>query len=215
MVIANESTTELPVPVLEGPHWRVALHPGEHGTERILSNDACWGVMWRARVGWRPPEYPILGSLDDQGEGDGWISSSMNHGPFCECWRFYQNGEFVQYRGLWLEKREHEEALRQFANRHPSGHQPCGHVEVDTLISTPLEIFTFASRLGAAAMLIHEPTIEIGFHGLEGHVLFSTNARRGEAQAVFPAQGDEVTFQWKPSRLTSSRRPGSWRRRLH
>ena len=49
MVIANESTTELPVPVLEGPHWRVALHPGEHGTERILSNDACWGVMWRAR----------------------------------------------------------------------------------------------------------------------------------------------------------------------
>ena len=188
MVTATTDTTDLPVPVREEPHWRVVIHPGSYEKERISSLAECWSIMERSRVGWRHPEYPIIGREEERDEGEDWIASSVDYGVQREYWRLYRSGQFVHLRGFWLERREHDAAMSAFAERHPSETSPCGHIDFNTLVRTPLEIFTFAGRLGIARALDYNPVIEVAMNGLDGRVLLTTDPWRGEPRGIHRAR---------------------------
>ena len=199
MVTTTTDATELPVSVREGPHWRVVIHPGVHEKDRIPSLEECWSIMERSRVAWRHPEYPIFGQDAERDSGKGWIASWADYGVQMEYWRLYQSGQFVHLRGLWRERREHEKAMLLFSDLNPTADSPCGHIDINTLLDTPLEIFTFAARLGAAGVLDDHPHIEIGMRGVGGRVLFTTDPGRGRTPEIFPVRGDEVACEWTPS----------------
>ena len=82
--------------------------------------------MERSRGAWGHPEYSIIGREEERDEGEDWIASSVDYGVQREYWRLYRSGQFVQLRGLWLERREHEEAMKQFAERHTLSHPATG-----------------------------------------------------------------------------------------
>ena len=199
MVTAATDTTAIPVNVRDGPHWRVVIRPATHERERIPSLDECWSIMERSRVAWRHPSYPIIGREAERDERANWIASWADYGVQMEYWRLYQSGQFVHLRGLWREQREHENAMHLFAKLNPAESAPCGHVDVNTLLDTPLEVFSFAARLGAAGALDDHPHIEMGLRGLGDRVLFSTDPGRGRTPEIFRVQGDSVTHEWTPS----------------
>ena len=207
MVTATTDTTDLPVPVREEPHWRVVIHPGSYEKERIPSLAECWSIMERSRVGWRHPEYPIIGREEERAEGEDWIASWADYGVQREYWRLYRSGQFVHLRGLWLERREHDAAMSAFAERHPSETSPCGHIDINTLVQTPLEIVTFAGRLGIARALDHHPLIEIAMRGLDSHVLLTTDPWRGEPRDAHYAKSDTFTHTWTPPLLDLATSP--------
>ena len=194
---SNDNLSE----VRAGPHWQVVLHPNEFEADRIPSLAECWSIMERSRVGWGHPEYPIIGREEERDEGEDWIASSVDYGVQREYWRLYRSGQFVHLRGFWLERREHDAAMSAFAERHPSETSPCGHIDFNTLVRTPLEIFTFAGRLGIARALDYNPVIKIAMNGLDGRVLLTTDPWRGEPRGIHRARGDTFTHTWKPPLL--------------
>ncbi len=200
---SNDNLSE----VRAGPHWQVVLHPNEFEADRIPSLAECWSIMERSRVGWGHPEYPIIGREEERDEGEDWIASSVDYGVQREYWRLYRSGQFVHLRGFWLERREHDAAMSAFAERHPSETSPCGHIDFNTLVRTPLEIFTFAGRLGIARALDYNPVIEVAMNGLDGRVLLTTDPWRGEPRDIHRAKGDTFTHTWKPPLLDLATSP--------
>ena len=200
-MVTQEASTDILTQLRSGPHWQVVIHPGKFEGQRISSLSECWNIMERAAVAWGHPEYPIIGWEDEREEGEDWIASSINYGVQREYWRLYRSGQFIQWRGLWLERREDEQALSRFAELHPLAPTPHGYVDYTTLLRTPLEIFTFAGRLGVAQALDYSPVIEIAMNGLEGRVMFTVDPWRGESRDIHSAKGDTFAHSWTASLL--------------
>ena len=90
------NTDPLPVPVLEGPHWRVNLRPSEYLPELIPTLSQCFEIIQQTKVHLRGWDYPHLSTRNtERASGSNWIASwtpFMNHN---EYWRFYQSGQFL------------------------------------------------------------------------------------------------------------------------
>ena len=94
MATAATTKPELPVPVLERPHWRVVVRPNEFDAERIPSLADCWSTVERSRVALRGWDYPHI-DHENQAGGEDWIASWIHWGLYIEYWRLFQSGQFV------------------------------------------------------------------------------------------------------------------------
>ena len=171
MTTATTSTAELPVPVRDGPHWRIVIHPAEYQAERIPSLDECWRIVERtrvARLGW---EYPIVGTQSEREAGDTWIASWRDRNGEMDYWRLYQSGQFVSLFSFWEDE---QDAHTHFSERHRQWEMPVcpsGYLSVSGAIHLFTAIFEFASRLSIAGALDAAPAVIITLNGVKDRAL--------------------------------------------
>ncbi len=198
MAIAPTGTADLPVPVLEGAHWRVVVRPGTFKSERIPTLAECWLIVERSRVALRGWDYP---HADDagRGQGNGWIGSWVDWRNHVEYWRLHQSGQFLHL-SAFSEDEVKEDALRrvmEWAWSLPDGLTPTGHVEFIGALYRLTEIFEFAARLATAGVLDEHPVIEVGMRRIKGRVLMSTDSGRVGFGEIFQASEDSLGRAWE------------------
>ncbi len=201
MTTATTSTTEIPVPVRDGPHWRIVIHPAEYQAERIPSLDECWRIVERTRVarfGW---EYPIVGAQSEREAGNTWIASWRDRNGEMDYWRLYQSGQFVSLFSFW---EDDQDAHTYFSERHRQWEMPTcpsGYLSVSRAIHLFTAIFEFASRLSIAGALDAAPAVIITLNGIKDRAL------------AFP-EGFDVSLQHTLRYFASTHsleRPKPWR----
>lgn len=160
----------LPVPVLEGPHWRVNLRPGEYQPELIPTLSQCFETIQQTKVRLRGWDYPHLSTRDtERAIGSNWIASwtpFMNHN---EYWRFYQSGQFLH---LFSVREITNEDWRAKLRRRllPDSAVP-GVLSILNFLYTVTEIFEFSTRLCEKGIYRNDVTISIELKNVKGFIL--------------------------------------------
>lgn len=179
------SEAQLPVPVLNHPHWRVNLRSGTFSAELVESLSECYSIIEKTRVrlgGW---EYPYLNpESKNREQGNNWVASWIDFAGHMEYWRLYQSGQFLHLfaireclDSLW--RRELDETLRRNLS-HKSDFdwsEVTGFVDIQNLNCTISEIFEFAARLTQRGIIEGTASIGIEMRKSRG-LLLATSSRR-------------------------------------
>jgi len=175
---SNAMPTALPVPVLEGPHWRVDLRPEGYEAELIPSLASCFQVIEQTKVRLRGWDYPHLSNdPTKRGTGVNWVASWSDFMQHTEYWRFYQSGQFLHLFRVRESTPEWRSELEQITRRHLSHlrqidwSQVPGFISIENFLYSISEIFEFAARLCQRALYPGRITVRIDLKGVRGYVL--------------------------------------------
>lgn len=171
---------ELPIPILESPHWRVNFRPAEYTKELISSLGKCFDIIEKNKVRFRGWDYPHLSNKDaNRGQGNNWIASWSDFMGQYEYWRFYQSGQFLHLFSVrevtetrWREKLESD----LHSHLSPMGDEIAldkipGFISIINFIYNVTEIFEFAARLCQANIYSGKIEIIIELKGIKGFAL--------------------------------------------
>ncbi|OGQ06121.1 MAG: hypothetical protein A2W61_02320 [Deltaproteobacteria bacterium RIFCSPLOWO2_01_44_7] len=170
--------SEIPVPVLNKPHWRVNFRPEYYEKELIGSLAECFQIIEQTKVRLRGWDYPHLSRHTEQREyGKDWVGSWSLFGQHSEYWRFYQSGQFLHFLGVresvdlgWRQKLEnltkgHLEHLTIDWTKVP------GYISILNFLYTVTEIFEFAARMCQKGVYKGKILITIEIKGIKGFIL--------------------------------------------
>lgn len=169
----------LPVPVLEHPHWRVNMRPLPYEPERIPSLSAGFDLVQATKLSLRGWDYPHLSHRPNQrGTGNRWIaawSDFMNH---IEYWRLYQSAQFLHLSVVReAVQPEWRAQLRNAAESHGSYRTDVdwdnvpGYFSLLNVLYTVTELFEFAARLAQRGVYQSELSMTIELKNVKGFVL--------------------------------------------
>jgi hypothetical protein len=176
----------LPVPVREGPHWRVNFRPERYSRTAIESLSECWRTMETNEVKLRGWSYPYVNPRkQERQQGTNWIGAFVDFDGTLEYWRFYQSRQFIHlFSVLEYTKERWREQLRNAAEQNLRAYNYIsdwagvpGFISIGNFIWTIAEIHEFAARLCRAGVYEGKITIGVQLNGIKGFVL-STDARR-------------------------------------
>jgi hypothetical protein len=190
------SKVDLPVGVLDGPHWRVNVRPSEYLPERIPSLKDCFEIVEQNRVRLRGWDFPHMRRDRSQcTQGANWVGCWSDFQGRNEYWRLYQSGQFLHLASF----RELEEGWRIQLERETRSHLSFledvdwssvpGFLHIQNVIYTLTEIFEFASRLGQRGIYQGSLTIQVTMRGIKGFVL-TTDWNRAWHSYYAPTQDE-------------------------
>ena len=170
--------SELPVDVLDYPHWRVNFRPQEYIEETIPSLGQCIQIIEKNKVrlrGWDYPHLSVRGS--ERANGKNWVASWSSFMGQREYWRFYQSTQFLH---LFSVREATEEGWRGKLQAQTASHLT--HIDTDwnkvpgfisllNFIFCATEIIEFAARLCQAEVYKGEVDITIQLNRVKGFVL--------------------------------------------
>jgi hypothetical protein len=170
---------ELPVLVLNDPHWRVNFRSKLYNDELIESLSKCFDVIDKNKLRLRGWDYPHLSSYGtERGQGVNWVASWSDFMGHKEYWRFYQSGQFLHLFSVreatepeWREKME--STMRSHLSYMTDvewGKVP-GFISIINFIYQITEIYEFAARLCEAQIYPSTLNIKIDLKGIKGFVL--------------------------------------------
>ena len=170
---------ELPVPVLNAPHWRVNFRPKLYKTESIESLEKCFKIIEKNKLSFRGWDYPHLSSLNEEKEcGDDWIASWSNFMGHIEYWRFYQSTQFIHLFSVreavkkeWRRKLETDMRSHLSRMKDEDWDNIPGFISIVNFIYQITEIYEFAARLCESQIYNADMNIKIELKDIEGFVL--------------------------------------------
>lgn len=174
-----KNSPELPVPVLDFPHWRVNIRPGVYDPRAIPSLRECLRIVEKNAVSLRGWNYPhISHRTDEQARGNSWVGSWADFGGHYEYWRFYQSAQFVH---LFAVRESTEPNWRQKLQREMESHlsyrtdinwdEVPGFIDIINTLYCVSEIVEFAARLAQSGVYTDGIEVTIELHCVEGFVL--------------------------------------------
>jgi len=146
---------ELPVPVLNYPHWRINFRPESYADDFISSLGKCFAIIEKTKLSLRGWDYPHLSRRDtERGQGSNWVASWSDFWSHNEYWRFYQSGQFLHLFSVreavepeWRKKMESEmRALLSYMDEVEWDKVP-GFISIINFNYQITEIYEFAARL--------------------------------------------------------------------
>jgi hypothetical protein len=168
----------LPVPVLEHPHWRVNMRPLPYEPERIASLSACFDLVQATKLSLRGWDYPHLSRRTNQrGTGNNWIAAWSDFMHHVEYWRLYQSAQFLHLFVVGEAVQPQWRAqLRDAAESHGSyidlnWDKVPGYFSMLNFLYTVTEIFEFASRLAQRGVYTGELALTVELKNVKGFVL--------------------------------------------
>lgn len=169
----------LPVSVLQFPHWRVTFRPSDYNEHLIPTLGHCFEVIEKNKLSLRGWDYPHLSRRDtERGQGNNWVASWSDFMNHYEYWRFYQSGQFIHLFGVreateaeWRKKLE-SELSSHLSNRNSIDWKSVpGFISIINFIYSVTEIFEFAARLCQSQVYTGSIIITIELKGIKGFVL--------------------------------------------
>lgn len=174
----------LPVPVLDGPHWRVVFRPSIFVDNKIQSISRLKEIVEQNQVRLRGWYFPHMGRPENQGAGNNWIASWSESGGHLEYWRLFQSSQFI-YLSSVREKTEKEwdtKLRKEFRPHLPRlndgrmGEIP-GFFSIPNFIYTITEFFEFASRLCQAGVYTETFGVTVELKNIKGFALTADSSR--------------------------------------
>ncbi len=181
-----KDNVELPVPVLEHPHWRVNTYPEVFQKERLSTLTECLELIKNTKVRLRGWDYPHVsnrpGELDYRSN---YIASWANFMGQIEYWRFYQSSQFLHLSTVrevtepgWTEKLRKRARSRIIFHPEPIDWDKVkGFFSLPNTIYTFTEIFEFAARLCQRGVYVGNIIIDVQISDVEGFVLVAEGER--------------------------------------
>jgi hypothetical protein len=165
---------ELPVRVLEVPHWRVRYRPLRHQANQLTLSEA-WELIEKYQVRYRGWPFPHFSrSRSNQRQfANNWVAAWNEFSGHIEYWRFFQSKQFL-YLGSVREKTESDWDAKLRAAARDSLEDidsVPGFFSLTNLIYNVTEYFEFLARLCEAEVYSEELQIEIGLYGIKGFIL--------------------------------------------
>lgn len=170
-------STELPVRVLDVPHWRVNIRQRVFEGPKLASLDQCIEAVRATRVSLRGWDYPHLSQRQQQIElGETWIASWVDFNGHIEYWRFYQSGQFIHLFSVQEAQLAPWRAeLQRAASFHALGPEDWdsvpGYFSLLSFLYHVTEVFEFAARLAQRGIYTGEIEVSIELKGIKGFVL--------------------------------------------
>ena len=144
----------LPVPVLNYPHWRVNLRPERYEPELIPTLAECLKAVEQCRVALRGWDFPTLSNSQEEREfGENYVASWTAFMEEIEYWRFYQSGQFLHLHAIEeavsanLRKQLEAAAQRNVRHSNVDSNQVAGFISLMNFFYRIIEIIEFATRL--------------------------------------------------------------------
>ncbi len=172
---------ELPIPVLQHPHWRVNFRPNEYKEDLVTSLSECYNIIERNKLSLRGWDYPHLsGKTTERGQGNNWVASWSDFMENYQYWRFYQSGQFLHLfsvrevtedEGKWKEKLLSDLQSHLFRHQDISWKDIPGFISITNFIYNVTEIFEFAARLCQSQVYTGTLTIKIDIKGIKDFAL--------------------------------------------
>lgn len=175
LAIETDSQIATVARIRERGYWRVAIHPGTFQVDRVGSIGDLYPLFRRHVLrlrSWDFPHWYTENGVEYQ-PGLDWIELGTEISQYREFWRFYQSGQFVDYRGMsedWLE--ESTTMRGRFA--------PSEVLFTSNTVHSFTEIFEFAARLALTDAYNVDDNIRVSIliHGLRNRRLFNDNPNR-------------------------------------
>ena len=168
------SAPELPVDVLQRPHWRLLFRPRGHEGERIPTLSECWSLVEKQQVRLRGWYFPHIGSDTERQNGNSYIAAWANFAGFgshIEYWRFFRSAQFLHLAAVRECDPEWHRALRSRVGRVETDVEVPGFLSITNTIFSITEYFEFAARLCQAQVYTEPFRITVGIHGIKGFAL--------------------------------------------
>ncbi|MBF0329946.1 MAG: hypothetical protein HQL10_12370 [Nitrospirae bacterium] len=170
---------ELPVPVLDNPHWRVNFRLAEYKEQLVPSLGNCFEIIEKNKLSLRGWDYPHLSRRDaDRGYGKNWIASWSDFLGHYEYWRFYQSGQFLHLFSVreateteWRKKLEAEMRSHLSSMSDIDWETVPGFISIVNFTYNVTEIYEFAARLCQSQVYQGPINIKIELRGIKGFVL--------------------------------------------
>lgn len=188
---------ELPVPVLNYPHWRVNFRPEAYTEEAISSLGQCFQIIEKNRVRLRGWDYPHLSNRNEErDQGTNWIASWSSFMGHLEYWRFYQSTQFLHVFSIreateegWREKLKLQTASHLSHMKKINWDKVPGFLSLQNFIFCVTEIVEFAARLCQAEVYKGKLGITIHLRGIKGFVLTTDYSRVWD---IYCASGEDI-----------------------
>ena len=170
---------DLPVPVLQHPHWRVNFRPAVYEDNLIPTLAKCFEIIEKNRVSLRGWDFPHLSRRDEErGHGNSWVASWSQFMGHYEYWRFYQSGQFVYLGSVrevteteWKKKLEADMKSHLSHMRDIDWETIPGFMSIVNFVYNITEIYEFAARLCQAQVYSGTLSVKIELKGIKGFVL--------------------------------------------
>ncbi len=194
---------ELPVPVLDGPHWRVNYRPEAYAEESIPSLSQCFEIVEKNKVALRGWDYPhVSHRSNERGQGSNWVASWSSYMGHLEYWRLYQSTQFIYYSSVreTTEERWYD-TLRKQAASHLSDVKNVdldkvpGFISIINFLYSVTEVVEFAARLCQAQVYEGRLDISIHLNSIKGFMLTTDMNRAWNLYCV--AGVDKLGKTWQ------------------
>jgi hypothetical protein len=170
---------ELPVPVLNYPHWRINFRPAQYEEQLIPMLGKCFEIIEKNKLSLRGWDYPHLSQRDtERGQGSNWVASWSDFLGYYEYWRFYQSGQFVNLFSVrevtereWRTKLEAEMKSNLSYMHDIDWEKVPGFISIINFTYNVTEIYEFAARLCQSQIYVGTINIKIELKGIKGFVL--------------------------------------------
>ena len=198
----NPTQSQLPVPVLEGPYWRVNFRPDVFKEDFIPSLKQCFEIVEKNKLSLRGWDYPHLSNRENErAVGNNWVASWSDFWGHKEYWRLYQSGQFLHIFGVreatepeWKQKLLQEMKGHLSFMKDVDWDRVPGFISFINLIYSMTEIFEFAARLCQAQVYSGVLNIDIKVKGIQGFVLAPEGGRTWHS--YYAASENELGHTW-------------------
>jgi hypothetical protein len=178
----SNATAQLPVPVKDGPHWRVVIRPHQYAGHLLKDGSACLKFIEQNRVRMRGWDFPALAPEPSERQfDDSGMSAWCNFMGNIEYWKLFNSGQFVHLERVRETTDLHWQ--RELANRSQrwkamrQDRKPTGFVDLLNSLYRFIEIFEFAKRLAQSTQYQSPVDITIQMHAISGFELTAPMTR--------------------------------------
>jgi hypothetical protein len=202
MATAVSESAQLPVPVLELPHWRVTFQPDRYVEERIPSVGRCVELVQQNKVSLRGWDFPHLSHLEEERAFvANYFASWIDFMGSIEYWRLYQSGQFLHLNAIEETVRsDWRSALEKAAqanlrerSRIDWANVP-GYLSMINVLYQITEIFEFAARLSERGVYDNQIEVSIRLRHVRGFLLMWETERFW--REIRAADTDELGRSW-------------------
>ncbi len=177
-------TLELPVAVLDFPHWRVNIRPLAYEPSTIPTLSECTRLVEKNAVRLRGWDYPHLGRDDERSYGNNWIASWASFGGHLEYWRLYQSSQFVHLFSVReATRQEWRDELQRDTECHLNHYSEInwssvpGFLSIINTLYCVVEIVEFATRMAQANVYRGDLEFTLSIKGIKDYVLTTERNR--------------------------------------
>ncbi|MDB5070244.1 MAG: hypothetical protein JWM87_1355 [Candidatus Eremiobacteraeota bacterium] len=194
--------SELPheVAILDGPYWRIDVHPSEYDAER-LRHAELRSTIAQTKVSLRGWDFPHLTNRDNEVVRGTNFFGGWNDFANPEYWRFYQSGHLFFLQGVreYYEQSWRHNIEKSMQNRmrwlNPDWTTIHGYFSIVNFIYTITEVFEFAARLSQKLRISGNMDVSIALNGIDGYIL-TTEIDRGSLNGVYRWSGGRLGHEW-------------------